>query len=132
MTLIGSSLGGFYALYLAEKYALKAVLINPAIDSSRTLKRVLSLGSTAKNYYDNTYFDWTPEHVAMLLDYKIKEAQKGEYLLLLQTGDDVLDYKDALAKLPHAKSIVEEGGTHPFDGIERHFENIRDFLVDMV
>ena len=50
----------------------------------------------------------------------------------LMMPSDVLDYKDALAKLPHAKSIVEEGGTHPFDGIERHFENIRDFLVDTV
>ena len=130
ITLIGSSLGGFYSIYLAEKYALKAVLINPAIDSSKTLRRMLSLGTTAKNYYDNTCFDWTVEHVDMLLNYRVKEAQNGKYFLLLQTGDDVLDYKDALAKLPNAKTIVEEGGTHPFEGIERHFEGVKDFLLD--
>ena len=128
ITLIGSSLGGFYSIYLAEKYGLKAVLINPAIDSANTLKRMLTLGDTAKNYYDNSYFNWTKNHVDMLLNYKVDEVKNGDYLLLLQKGDDVLDYKEALAKLPHAKSIVEEGGTHPFDGIERHFEGIRDFL----
>ena len=128
VTLIGSSLGGFYSIYLAEKYGLKAVLINPAVDSSNTLKRMLELGDTAKNYYDNSYFNWTKSHVDMLLNYRVDGVQNGKYFLLLQKGDDVLDYKDALAKLPNAKTVVEEGGTHPFEGIERHFEAIRDFL----
>ena len=129
VTLIGSSLGGFYSIYLAEKYGLKTVLINPAIDySPNTLRRMLSLDGMAKNYYDDTYFEWTENHVDMLLNYREKEVPNGKYFLLLQMGDDVLDYKDALAKLPHAKTIVEEGGTHPFEGIERHFESIRDFL----
>lgn len=128
VTLIGSSLGGFYSLYLAEKYGLKAVLINPAIDSPKSLKRMLSLDGMVKNYYDGSHFEWNESHVDMLLNYRVKEVQKGHYLLLLQTGDDILDYKDALAKLPNAKSIVEEGGTHPFEGIERHFENMRDFF----
>lgn len=128
VTLIGSSLGGFYSIYLAEKYGLKAVLINPAVDSANTLNRMLTLGDTAKNYYDNSYFNWTKSHVDMLLNYRVDGVQNGKYFLLLQKGDDVLDYNEALAKLPNSKSIVEEGGTHPFEGIERHFESIRDFL----
>jgi len=127
VTLIGSSLGGYYAMYLAEKYGLKAVLINPAVDSSKTLKRILDLGGMAKNYFDNTQFTWNENHVSMLQNYRVEHTQRGEYLLLLQTGDDVLDYKEALAKLPHAQHIVEEGGTHPFEGIERHFETIKSF-----
>jgi predicted esterase YcpF (UPF0227 family) len=130
VTLIGSSLGGFYSIYLAEKYGLKAVLINPAVDSSKTLKRVLAFGDRQKNYYDNSFFNWTPEHVDMLLRYRVNEVKNGEYLLLLQTGDEVLDYKEALKKLPNAKTVVEEGGTHPFEGIERHFETIKEFLLD--
>ena len=130
VTLIGSSLGGFYSIYLAEKYGLKAVLINPAIDSSKTLKRMLSLGATQKNYYDDTRFDWTVEHVDMLLDFRVKEVQNGKYFLLLQTGDDVLDYKEALAKLPLAQTIVEEGGTHPFEKVERHFEAVKAFFEE--
>jgi len=128
--LIGSSLGGFYSIYLAEKYGLKAVLINPAVDSSKTLKRVLAFGDRQKNYYDDTHFDWTNEHVDMLLRYRVNEVKNGDYFLLLQTGDEVLDYKEALLKLPNAKTVVEEGGTHPFEGIERHFESVREFLLD--
>jgi len=127
VTLIGSSLGGFYSIYLAEKYGLKAVLINPAVDSAKTLKRVLALGDRQKNYYDNTHFDWTTEHVDMLLSYRVNEVKNGNYFLLLQTGDEVLDYKEALAKLPNARTVVEEGGTHPFEGIERHFESVEKF-----
>jgi len=128
VTLIGSSLGGYYAIYLAEKYGLKAVLINPAVDSSKTLRRVLDLGGMAKNYFDNTQFTWNENHVSMLQHYRVERVKYGEYLLLLQTGDDVLDYKEALAKLPNAQSIVEEGGTHPFEGIEKHFETTVSFV----
>jgi len=128
VTLVGSSLGGYYAIYLAEKYGLKAVLINPAVNSSRTLKRVLEMGGMATNYYDNTAFTWNLNHVEMLQKYKVDAVKNGEYLLLLQKGDDVLDYRDAVAKLPNATTIIEEGGTHPFEGIERHFEGIRAFL----
>ena len=129
ITLIGSSLGGFYSIYLAEKYGLKAVLINPAVDSSKTLKRVLSIGDTAKNYYDDTRFTWNENHVNMLLNYRTTEIKNGKYFLLLQTADDVLDYREALAKLPDAKSIVEEGGTHPFEKVDRHFQEIKTFLL---
>ncbi len=125
--LIGSSLGGFYSIYLAEKYGLKSVLINPAIDSPNTLRRMLSLDGMVKNYYDNTHFEWSESHVDMLLNYRVNEVQNGKYLLLLQRGDDILDYREALGKLPNAKSIVEEGGTHPFDGIERYFGTIKNF-----
>jgi hypothetical protein len=128
VTLIGSSLGGYYAIYLAEKYGLKAVLINPAVDSSKTLKRVLEMGGKATNYYDNTEFTWNENHVKMLQNYRVDEVENGEYLLLLQTADDVLDYREAVAKLPHATTIIEEGGTHPFEGIERHFERILRFI----
>jgi len=130
VTLIGSSLGGFYSIYLAEKYGLKAVLINPAVDSAKTLKRVLAFGDRQKNYYDNTYFDWTTEHVDMLLSYRVHEVKNGKYFLLLQTGDEVLDYQEALVKLPNARTVVEEDGTHHFEGIERHFETLKAFLLD--
>ncbi len=131
VVLIGSSLGGFYSIYLAEKYELKSVLINPAVDSPNTLKYMLSLDSMVKNYYDDSYFELNKNHIDMLLNYRVKDIKKGEYLLLLQTGDDVLDYKDTLNKLPNAKCIVEEGGTHTFEGIERYFKKIKNFLVNI-
>jgi hypothetical protein len=128
VTLIGSSLGGYYAIYLAEKYGLKAVLINPAVDSSKTLKRVLDMGGMATNYYDLSQFEWNARHVKMLQNYRVDEVINGEYLLLLQTADDVLDYREAVTKLANAETIIEEGGTHPFEGIERYFEKIVEFI----
>ena len=129
VTLIGSSLGGYYALYLAEKYGVKAVLINPAIESGKTLKRAVDLKGMAKNYYDDSSFSWNESHLEMLKKYTVNNVKHGEYLLLLQKGDDVLDYKEAVAKIPTATMVIEEGGTHPFEGIERYFEKIRDFLA---
>ncbi|MCX6162912.1 MAG: esterase, partial [Ignavibacteriae bacterium] len=38
VTVFGSSLGGFYALYLASKYDVKISLINPAVYAHRGLK----------------------------------------------------------------------------------------------
>jgi hypothetical protein len=129
VTLIGSSLGGYYAIYLAEKYGLKAVLINPAVYSEETLKkRVLELKGMATNYHDGSQYTWNKNHVEMLKTYRVDKVKQGKYLLLLQTGDDVLDYREAVVKLPNAETIIEEGGTHPFEGIERHFERIEKFV----
>ena len=129
VTLVGSSLGGYYAIYLAEKYGLKAVLINPAVYSEETLKkRMVEVGGMATNYHDGSQYTWNKNHVEMLKKYRVDEVKHGKYLLLLQTGDDVLDYKDAVAKLPHSETIIEEGGTHPFEGIERHFGRIEQFM----
>ena len=128
VTLVGSSLGGYYAIYLAEKYGLKAVLINPAVYSEKTLKkRMVEVGGMATNYHDGSQYTWNRNHVEMLKEYRVDEVKNGKYLLLLQTGDDVLDYREAVAKLPNAETIIEEGGTHPFEGIERHFGRIIEF-----
>lgn len=129
IVLMGSSLGGFYAIYLAEKYGLKAILINPAVDSSKTLKRVLNLEKTAKNYYDDSRFAWTENHVNMLLQYRVKEVKKGKYFLLTQKGDEVLDYQEAVEKLSGHQMHVQEGGDHAFANIEDYFEEIEAFIL---
>ena len=130
VTLVGSSLGGYYGIYLAEKYALKCVLINPAVQSSKTLKRAVDLAGVAKNFYDDSSFSWNASHLDMLTKYAVDDVKNGEYLLLLQKGDDVLDYREAMVKIPDAVLILEEGGTHPFSAIERHFVEIRSFLLE--
>jgi predicted esterase YcpF (UPF0227 family) len=124
--LIGSSLGGYYTMYLAQKYNLKAVLINPAIQPENTLQRALG---EAPNFYDDSYFSWNKQHLQMLSKYKTEVAYQRNFKLLLQKGDELLDYKEALKRLPNAFSTVEEGGSHSFDGIERYFEEIRAFFA---
>lgn len=125
VSLIGSSLGGFYAIYLARKYGLKAVLINPSVYPYITLSRVVG---SAQNYYDGSSFEWRDSHIEMLKSYDTKVEDQDRFLLLVQKGDEVLDYKEAVEKLPDADLVIEEGGNHSFDGIERYLEKIKNFL----
>jgi len=124
--LIGSSLGGFYALYLAQKYRLKVVLINPSIYPYITLEKVLG---EAPSFYDESHFEWMPSHLDMLKKYETNSVVQEDIMLLLQKGDEILDYKEAVIKLPNVKQVVEEGGSHSFDGIERYFVEVEEFLI---
>ena len=123
--LIGSSLGGFYSIYLADKYNLKATLINPAINPDITLKRTIP---KALNYYDLSYFEWNENYLKMLKNYKIIPKNQSRYMLMLQKGDETLDYREALNLLPNANIVLEDGGNHSFKGIELHLAKIKDFL----
>ena len=94
--LVGSSLGGYYSIYLANKYDLKAVLINPAIYPYKTLDKI----GMARNYYDLTTFEVTNEHIQALKSLEVSEIINQEnFITLLQTEDEVLDYNDAVEKL---------------------------------
>lgn len=123
--LIGSSLGGYYAIYLSEKYNVKAVLISPAIFPYNSLERALG---QALSFYDASHFQWIEFHLENLKKYEIEVICKENFMALLQTGDEVLDYKEAADKFADANLIVEEGGNHGFENIEKYFEEIRDFL----
>jgi predicted esterase YcpF (UPF0227 family) len=126
VTLIGSSLGGYYSIYLAQKYNLKAVLINPSIKPFVTLEKCLGY---APSFYDDSSFEWKESHIEMLKKYDVATLTQENFLLLLQKGDETLDYREATDKFTDAKLILEEGGSHSFDGTERHFETICDHCV---
>ncbi len=123
--LIGSSLGGFYSIYLANKYNLKAVLINPAIFPYKTLDKI----GQATHYFDMSTFEVTQGHLEFLtnLDVKLPNNERN-FFLLLQKGDETLNYEEAVLKLENSKMIIEEGGTHSFEGIERYFKDIDSFF----
>lgn len=125
VSLVGASLGGYYALYLGDKYNLKAALINPAMDAATILEKAVGKGI---NYYDNSSFEWNISHTQMLESYEIEEPDVRKLLVLLQTGDEVLDYEEARDVLQGAQMIIEEGGNHSFVGIEKHFDAIMAFL----
>ena len=128
VSLIGSSLGGYYAIYLADKYNLKAVLINPATTPIKTIPRGLQDGY-ATNFFDLSRFEINQTHLNMLKKYEVKDPKAELYLLMQQKGDDVIDYKIAYEKFKDSKKIVEEGGDHSFRDIERYFQDIENFFV---
>ena len=126
--LVGSSLGGFYSTYLLQLPEVKKViLINPATNPTQTLSRAIG---NAPNFYDESSFSWNERHLSMLEQYKCKDIENiSSFMVLLQKGDELLDYKDAQNKYVGAKFIVEDNGNHSFSGIERHFEGIRKFFL---
>jgi len=121
--LIGSSLGGYFAIYLAHKYKLKVILINPSIYPYKTL--VANMGEMT-HYHDGSHFSWLPQHFEMLQKYEV-DTLHDNVMLLLQKGDETLDYQEAVDKLPNATMVIEEGGNHGFEGIERYFDEIDVF-----
>ena len=123
--LIGSSLGGFYSIYLSQKYDLQAVLINPSIFPYKTLQKVLG---DAPSFYDESSFRWMPSHIEMLKKYDSDVVDQNNFMLLAQKGDETLNYEEAVKKLQDSHVVVEEGGSHSFDGIENHFRSVREFF----
>ncbi|MHB1083244.1 MAG: YqiA/YcfP family alpha/beta fold hydrolase [Thiobacillus sp.] len=125
VTLVGSSLGGFYATHLAEKHGWKAVLVNPAVHAHKLMRGALG---PQTNWHTGKKWELTEAHLAELATLDVPAiTQPGRYLLLAQTGDEVLDYRDAVAYYAGATHIIEAGGDHGFAGFERHFQTILDF-----
>ncbi len=125
--LIGSSLGGYYAIYLSELYCIPAVLINP---STKPYETLASCTPEAVNFYDLSSFEWNERYIKQLKRFDTKNITHPEnFLLMLQTGDETLDYRIALNKLKGAETILEEGGSHAFDGFENHLDTIENFFV---
>ncbi|MCP4969670.1 MAG: esterase [Arcobacter sp.] len=124
VSLVGSSLGGYYAIYLANKYNLKAVLINPAVYPYKTLDKV----GISMNYYDMSSFEVTTEHIQTLRGLEVNNIKNQDnFMVLLQTDDEVLDYTEAVEKLSNSELIIEEGGNHTFENIESYFRKIGSF-----
>lgn len=125
ITLIGSSLGGFYAAYLAEKYCLKAVLVNPAVQAPDLLQDYLG---PQHNPYTGEHYELTSAHMTELEQLVISEPTADLYWLMVQEGDEVLDYRDALKAFPQTARLThEEKGDHSFTKFERFSTEILRF-----
>jgi predicted esterase YcpF (UPF0227 family) len=122
--LVGSSLGGFYATYLAEKHGLKAVLINPAIDPHVGLRAYLG---TQKNLHTGEPYELTQAHLDEWERLYVPRVTPGRYLLLVETGDEVLDYRRAVERYAGAEQIVVPGGDHSLQSFPQHLSRILEF-----
>ncbi|MGO2291339.1 MAG: YqiA/YcfP family alpha/beta fold hydrolase [Pseudoalteromonas sp.] len=124
--LVGSSLGGFYATYLSQRYQLRCVVINPAVQPYLLLSSLL--GSNYNPYQQYTY-ELNNNHVNALKALSIAHLPHPSLLYLLQqTGDEVLPYQRAVNYYSQCKQQIEFGGDHSFIGFERTFASIVDFL----
>ncbi|WP_075186953.1 YqiA/YcfP family alpha/beta fold hydrolase [Teredinibacter haidensis] len=126
--LIGSSLGGFWATWLMEEYkAARAVLINPAVAPHKFVAPLI--GEELKSYYSEQTFCLQPTHIQDLKNCECEALSRPKnYWLMVQTGDQTLDYRHAIKKYSNCKQLVEDGGDHSFQNYEKWLPQIIDFF----
>lgn len=128
LTLIGSSLGGYYATYLAERYAaanVRAVLVNPTTGPAEDLRPYFG---PQHNPYTGEVYELTEDHLREFLALEVGRLTRPErYFLLVQTGDEVLDYRLAVAHYAGAYQLVLGGGDHAFQDFGQYIDSILRF-----
>lgn len=125
--LIGSSLGGYWATWLAEHYNRPAVLVNPSVEPWQFMPGFL--GVDLKAYHTDDSYRLDARHIDEIRASDCTPIKRPEnYWLMVQTGDETLDYRQAVTKYAHSKQLVEEGGDHSFKGFERHLGAIIEFF----
>lgn len=124
VTLVGSSLGGYYATWLAEKHDLKAVIINPAVYPHRDLRALLGV---QQNLYTGERYELTEAHLAQWERMYLSAITARSYLLLVETGDELLDYREAVQRYAGSKQVVVSGGDHTLQSFSTHIALILEF-----
>ena len=125
LTFVGSSLGGYYATYAAERLGARAALVNPAVHPYDDLA---AYRGWQTNLYTGVRFEVTARHFDELRALSVGRLARPErYLLLVQTGDEVLDYREAIAFYAGAWQFVEGGGDHAYQAFDARIATILRF-----
>lgn len=110
LSIIGSSLGGYYATWLAERLGCRAVLLNPAVTPLRDLEQ--HVGVTT-DYHSGQPFEFRRGYIGELGLLAVPRISMPErYFLLAATGDEVLDYRTMVAHYAGARQQVIAGSDH--------------------
>ena len=127
LMLVGTSLGGYYAQYLGRKYNAKVVLINPALNPMASLLKYVD--KETMNFYSREKYTITDATINALTQYNV-ENYSHEYgtLVLLDAGDDIINYKDALMKYNDVGHVITyAGGNHRFAHMEQALPEIEGY-----
>lgn len=127
MAVIGSSLGGFYATWVAEETGCRAVLLNPAVHPARDLRRYIG-EQTAWNDPDQRFF-FAPEYID-----ELRALERGpisrpaRYYAVIAKGDEVLDWREMSARYPGTRGKLLEGGDHALSDFDAQIDAVLGFL----
>jgi len=125
LTIVGSSLGGFYACWLAERLGVRAAVINPSVDPTRNLEKHVGV-TTA--WHSDEPFEFRQEYIGQLQALRVARITRPErYFLLAATGDEVLDYRDMVAHYAGARQHVIEGSDHAIPEFAQYVDEVLAF-----
>ena len=125
LTLIGSSLGGYYATKLAEQLGCRAVLLNPAITPAQNLDKQIGI-TTA--WHSDEAFEFKPDYLQQLDALAVPAITRPErYFLIAATGDEVLDWQTMTAHYAGARQHVIQGSDHGLSDFEHYMDDVLDF-----
>ena len=127
MGVIGSSLGGFYATYVAQVCECRAVLLNPAVDPARDLKKYVGEQASWHDPEERFYFD--PRFIDELRLLQVAAIRRPEDLFaVIAKGDEVLDWREMTGRYPGARIKLLEGSDHAITDFDRHMGEVLGFL----
>lgn len=125
LTLIGSSLGGYYATWLAEKLACRAVLLNPAVHAARDLATQVGVKT---QYHSNEAFEFKREYIDELAALAVPVITRPQrYFLIAATGDELLDWREMVAQFADAKQRVIQGSDHGISDFAEYADEVLAF-----
>ena len=124
-TLVGSSLGGFYATWLAERSGCRAVLLNPAVNPARDLR---DYDGPRTMYHSGEPFDFRPEYVDELRALEVAAITEPQrYLLIAAMGDELLDWREMVARYPGVRQLVIPGSDHGLSDFAEYIDQVLAF-----
>jgi len=125
LALIGSSLGGYYATWLAEQLGCRAALLNPAITPQRDLRAHLGRQPV---YFSRDVIDVQPEYLDELAAIDTPRVTRPErYLLLAATGDQVIDWRQMRDKYAGCRQRIIDGSDHPLSDFANYLDEVLAF-----
>jgi predicted esterase YcpF (UPF0227 family) len=125
LTVVGSSLGGYYANWLAEQTGCRAVLLNPAVQPPRDLEKYVGV-TTA--YHSDEVFEFKHAYIDELKALAVARISRPErYFLIAATGDDVLDWREMAAHYAAARQLVIEGSDHGISEFAQYVDQVLAF-----
>ncbi|MFN3304669.1 MAG: YqiA/YcfP family alpha/beta fold hydrolase [Roseateles sp.] len=129
---IGSSLGGFYATSLAEQRphrSWRVAVLNPAVDPARDLAR--HIGTLTAWHDPQLQFEFTAQHVAELaaLAPPPRLSNPSRYYALIAKGDELLDWREMLARYAGCDGEVLDGSDHGLSDFEAHLPALLEHLT---
>ncbi|MHC0510127.1 YqiA/YcfP family alpha/beta fold hydrolase [Achromobacter aegrifaciens] len=127
LTIIGSSLGGFYATWLAEQLGCKAVLLNPAVEAARDLATQIG---EHRMYHSDAPFVFLPEYVDELAAIHVPRiSQPDRYLLVAAAGDEVLDWREMRDRYAGCRQRIVQGSDHGLSDFADWMPEVLEFAL---